>query len=75
MRLFLLLNAVYVKVKVIVNMLKVIFDLKLPEGSKCISLMALENICICAAFDVPDSGTEIYILNPNTGKTVKVELP
>lgn len=52
---------------------KVIFDLKLPAGSVCVALSSVEKICICAAFDVPDRGIEIYILNPNTGKTVKVE--
>lgn len=52
---------------------KVIFDLKLPEGSKCVALSTVQDICICGAFDVPECGLEIYILNPNTGKTVKVE--
>lgn len=52
---------------------KVVFDLKLPEGSRCIALSAVEKICICAAFDVPNRGIEVYILNPHTGKTVKVE--
>ena len=52
---------------------KVIFDLKLPEGSKCIALAVVQEICICAAFDVPERGIEIYVLNPYTGKVVKVE--
>ena len=51
---------------------KTIFDLKLPAGSKCIALSAIDNICICAAFDIPNNGIEIYVLNPNTGKSVKV---
>jgi hypothetical protein len=52
---------------------KSIFMLSLPEGSICISLLALDKLVICAAFDVPERGIEIYILNPNTGKTIKVE--
>jgi len=52
-----------------------IFNLSLPEGSKCIALTTLECICVCAAFDVPDRGIEIYVLNPNTRKCVKVEFP
>lgn len=53
--------------------MKVIFNLELPEGSKCIGLSNLDTVCVCAAFDVPERGIEIYVLNPNTGKTVKVE--
>jgi hypothetical protein len=53
--------------------MKTMFYLSLPEGSKCIALSAIEKLCIAAAFDVPERGTEIYILNPNTGKAIKVE--
>lgn len=53
--------------------IKPVFMLELPEGSICIGLHAIEKVCVCAAFDVPDRGIEIYILNPNTGKTIKVE--
>lgn len=52
---------------------KTIFDLKLPKGSKCIALSCIKRICICAVFHVPGIGIEIYVLNPNTGKTIKVE--
>ena len=52
---------------------KNIFNLALPEGSKCISLAAVKEICICAAFDVPERGIEVYVLNPNTGKCLKVD--
>jgi hypothetical protein len=52
---------------------KSIFNLSLPEGSQCIALTTLEKVCLCAAFEVPDRGIEIYVLNPNTGKCVKVE--
>lgn len=51
----------------------VMIHLELPAGSKCISLATLEPLCIVAAFDVPERGIEVYIINPNTGKTVKVE--
>ena len=59
--------------KSIDNKTKSVFNLELPENSKCISLIAVDRICICATFDVPDRGIEIYILNPNTGKCTKVE--
>lgn len=52
---------------------KVIFDLKLPEGSTCIGIGTVEKIGICAGFDVPKRGLELYILNPDTGKIVKIE--
>jgi hypothetical protein len=55
------------------NMNKIVFHLDLPANSKCIALSTIDTFCICAAFDVPDRGIEIYILNPNTGKTVRVE--
>lgn len=53
--------------------MKVIFDLKLPEGTKCTALTTLEPLCVVAAFDIPNIGNEIYVLNPNTGKCIKVE--
>jgi hypothetical protein len=53
--------------------MKVIFDLKLPEGTKCIALTTLEPLCVVGAFDIPERGIEIYVLNPNTGNCVKVE--
>jgi len=59
---------------------KVIFDLKLPEGSRCTAMTVLNNVCVCAAFSVPvrindvlTHRNEIYILNPDTGKCTKVE--
>ena len=55
------------------DMSKVIFDLKLQEGTKCAALTTLESFCVAGAFDVPEQGIEIYVLNPNTGKCVKVE--
>lgn len=53
--------------------MKVIFDLKLPEGTKCTALTTLEPLCVVGAFDIPERGIEIYVLNPNTGNCVKVE--
>lgn len=54
--------------------MKTIFDFKLPEGSKCIQLAAMDDICVVAAFLVPKIGIEIYVLNPNTGKCIKVDM-
>lgn len=53
---------------------RIIFDLKLPEGTKCLAMSNLNDLCIACAFDVPKIGTQIYILNPNTGKCVLVDM-
>lgn len=52
---------------------RTIFGLELPEGTKCVGLTTLEPFCIVGAFDIPDEGVQIYVLNPNTGKWVRVE--
>lgn len=53
--------------------MQTVFDLKLPVGSTCVALTTLEPYCVAGAFDVPERGIEIYVLNPNTGKCVRVE--
>jgi hypothetical protein len=68
--------AVHAKVKEFygVNMEKVIFDLKLPEGTQCIGMNAIDNICLTAAFHVPERGLEIYVLSPHNGKIIKCDI-
>lgn len=56
--------------------LKKIFDLSLPEGSSCTSMAIFKhNVSeyIIAAFEVPDIGIQVYILNPNDGTSRLLE--
>ncbi len=53
-------------------MMKQMFNLQLPEGSTCLKLTILEPYCLVGAFDIPNIGTQIYIIDPNTGESKKV---
>jgi hypothetical protein len=53
---------------------KTIFDLKLPEGSRCTSMAVLDPLLIAAAFSIPGEQPCVYILNPNRGTWQKMIL-
>lgn len=48
---------------------RIVFDLKLPEGSTCINLHTCDPHHILATYNVPEKGIQTYLLNATTGKS------